>query len=208
MVEPATTLVTTTVDLLRHAECEGGAIFRGSLDVALTAQGWERMQRATAGGHGWQRIVSSPLQRCRAFAERLAGARGLYLQVEPRLREMSFGDWEGRAVADIWQTQAETAAAWIDDPEAHPPPNGEPLGMLRERAGAALADLLQQARGAHVLVLTHGGVMRALIGQALSMPPAAINRLDVPWACISRLAFTHGDDGDTVRLLGHNMGAP
>lgn len=201
-------LVTTTVDLLRHAECEGGAIFRGSLDVALSDDGWARMRRVTAGFDGWRRVVSSPMRRCRAFAERLAEARGLDLQVEPRLREMSFGDWEGRTVAEVWAEQGAAAAAWLADPEANPPPGGEPLAALRERAGAWLAECLHEARGEHLLVVTHGGVMRALIGAALAMPPSAINRLDMPWGCLSRLAWTHAEDGDIPRLLGHNLAAP
>lgn len=200
-------LETTTIDLLRHGECEGGPIFRGSLDVALSDDGWARMQRVTAARDGWQRIVSSPLQRCRAFAETLADQRGLPLTVDDRLHEVGFGDWEGMPVADVWEHQGAEAAAWLVDPEANPPPGGEPLAALRERVDAALTHCLQRARGAHVLMVAHGGVMRALVAGALAMPPAAMNRLDMPWACLTRLAFTHAEDGDTVRLLGHNLAA-
>lgn len=200
-------LETTTVDLLRHAECEGGAIFRGSLDVALSDAGWARLH-AVAGRGGWQRIVSSPLQRCHAFAQWLADARGLPLSVDRGLREMSFGDWEGMPVADVWSQNHEAAAAWFDDPEAHPPPGGESLSELRQRADAAMKACLQQARGRHVLVVTHGGVLRALVSNVLAMPPAAMNRLETPWACLSRLQFTHTENGDIPRLVGHNMAAP
>ncbi|MFZ0006897.1 MAG: histidine phosphatase family protein, partial [Steroidobacteraceae bacterium] len=62
------------VHVLRHGETEGGARYWGRTDVALSARGWEQM-RAAVAGHSWERIVSSPLQRCAAFAEALAGER-------------------------------------------------------------------------------------------------------------------------------------
>lgn len=198
-------LETTTIDLLRHGECQGGDIFRGSLDVALSGQGWSRMRRVT-GRHGsWQKVVCSPMQRCRAFAEWLAGERGLPLTCDDRLREMTFGDWEGRPVAEVWEQDSDAAEAWLADPDANPPPGGEPLSVLRQRADAALTDCLRQFRGQHILLVTHGGVMRAMASGALAMPPAAMHRLDMPWACLTRLAFTHADEGDLPRLLAHNM---
>lgn len=198
-------LETTTIDLLRHAECEGGAIFRGSLDVALSEPGWQRLRSVTAEREGWQHVVSSPMQRCHAFAQELAQQRDLALTADDRLREMSFGQWEGKLVADVWQEQGEVASAWLADPEANPPPRGEALSVFCERVVEALADCLSRFRGQHVLIVTHGGVMRALISHALAMPQAAMNRIDLPWACLSRLAYTHGEEGDFARLLGHNL---
>lgn len=197
----------TTVDLLRHAECEGGAIFRGTRDVALASHGWARLQRVTATRGGWQAIISSPMRRCHAFAQALAQQRGLPLVVDERLREMSFGDWEGQPVARVWQQQPQAAWAWFNDPDAHPPPGGERLQALQARVDAAWAQCLQAQRGRHVLMVTHGGVMRALISRALAMPAAHMSRLHTPWACLSRLACTHADGGDMVRLVGHNMAA-
>lgn len=199
---------TTTVDLLRHGECEGGAIFRGSLDVSLSETGWAHMHDVAAGYSGWQAVVCSPLRRCRAFAEALAAARDIPLTVDERLHEMRFGDWEGVPIADVWDQHYDAASAWFDDPDANPPPGGEPLSGLRQRTDAALGDCLQQHRGQHILLVTHGGVMRALVGNALAMPPKAINRLDMPWACLTRLAYTHTPGADDMpRLLAHNMAA-
>ena len=52
------------LDLLRHGETELGGGLRGSLDDALTALGWAQMRDAVQGKGPWDRIVSSPLQRC------------------------------------------------------------------------------------------------------------------------------------------------
>jgi len=203
-------LITTTVDLLRHAECEGGAIFRGSKDVALSDAGWARLRGVAERQPGWQTIVSSPLCRCRAFAQELAEQRQRPLQIDARLREMSFGRWEGRPVAEVWDDDFDAASAWMNDPERHPPPDGEPLAAVRARALAAFDDALIAGRGSHVLLVTHGGLLRTLLGALLTMPGASLHRLETPYACLTRLRVTHstnGPDGHTLRLVAHNMNA-
>ncbi len=57
-------MTTLHLDLLRHGETEQGGGLRGSLDDALTDQGWEQMRQAVLGRGPWCRLVSSPLQRC------------------------------------------------------------------------------------------------------------------------------------------------
>ncbi len=200
-------LITTTIDLLRHAECEGGTIFRGSKDVALSAAGWARLYGVAERQPDWQSIVTSPLRRCRAFAQALAEQRQLPLLVDARLRETSFGRWEGRLVADVWADDFDAVSAWMNDPERHPPPDGEPLDAVRTRALAAFDDALDAARGQHVLLMTHGGLMRTLLGGLLSMPGASLHRLETPYACLTRLRVTHSADGNMLRLVAHNMHA-
>ena len=87
------------LDLLRHGETELGGGLRGSLDDALTAQGWEQMRAAVKGQGPWQRIVSSPLQRCALFARELAEQLDVPLSFEKDLQELHFGEWEGRTAA-------------------------------------------------------------------------------------------------------------
>ncbi|MBU2321598.1 MAG: histidine phosphatase family protein, partial [Gammaproteobacteria bacterium] len=52
------------LELLRHGETESGGGLRGSLDDALTATGWAQLRGAMQGAGPWDRIISSPLQRC------------------------------------------------------------------------------------------------------------------------------------------------
>ena len=60
------------------------------------------MERAITPRPGWTHIVTSPLLRCQAFAERQSMKLDLPLSVEPDLRELDFGDWEGRLLKDVW----------------------------------------------------------------------------------------------------------
>ena len=89
------------LDLLRHGETEQGGGLRGRIDDALTARGWQQMRAAVPAATPWQAVVSSPLQRCAAFAAELAAQRGLPLHLEPGLREQTFGTMEGQLFADL-----------------------------------------------------------------------------------------------------------
>lgn len=180
----------TRIDLLRHGRCEGGDIFRGSTDVALTAEGLASM-RAQIARHAappWQRIVSSPLQRCRSFAEETAQQLALPLAVDPDLREMHFGDWEGREIAELWEADPQLKL-WSQDPGRHSVPGGETLAAFAERVNRALENLLASHKGEHLLVITHGGVIRLLLTQAQSLARNQLREMEVPYAHIAQLEY-------------------
>ena len=69
----------TTVDVLRHGQCQGGQIFRGSTDVLLTDLGWQQMEQALENYQGWEAVVASPLRRCQLFAEQYEGMYIIFL---------------------------------------------------------------------------------------------------------------------------------
>lgn len=82
---------TTLVDLLRHGEPEGGRRYRGSLDDPLSDRGWDQMWRAASGDTPWDLVISSPLRRCREFAEQLSSRLQLPLTIKPDLQELGYG---------------------------------------------------------------------------------------------------------------------
>lgn len=161
--------MTLHLDLLRHGETEIGG-FRGSLDDALTPLGWAQMRGAVTGAVPWQRIVSSPLQRCARFAEELAARLQLPLTLEPGFQELHFGAWEGRSAAQLMETDEAGLGLFWNDPYAFTPPEAEPVAAFRTRVLAALAGLQQACAGERVLLVSHGGVMRLLLAQARGLP--------------------------------------
>jgi alpha-ribazole phosphatase len=184
--------------LLRHGEVEGGARYFGRTDVALSERGWQQMQAAVAGG-SWDLIVSSPLRRCADFAQALARKLGVHCRLDEDLREMSFGDWEGRAASELLQTDAEPVQRFWSDPSTHAPPGGEPLAELHARVMKACRRIVA-AGHEHVLLVTHGGPIRLLYAAQSGIPLAALLRIEVPHAaliCIDCLA-----DGSIVRRAG------
>lgn len=195
----------TTIDLLRHGECEGGDVYRGSLDVPLSSTGWQQLRASAGDFRGWQRIVSSPLQRCARFAEELAGRHALPLAIDDAFREVHFGDWEGRPIAEVWREQGSHVRRFFADPVNAAPPNGEPLQAFEQRVLAGWGTLLQQGRGEHVLLVAHGGTIRVLLAQVLAMPLTRIANLEVPYASASRIRIHHSEgQPDFASLVFHN----
>jgi alpha-ribazole phosphatase len=184
----------TTIDLLRHGACEGGEIFRGSTDVPLTEQGWQQMRDTLAAHSGWQRIICSPLQRCRLFAETLAARETLPLEVDEQLRELHFGDWEGRRIVDIQREHGTSLRSFWSNPTEFTPPNGEPMIQFRERVLQAAAGIQQRHRGRHVLLIAHGAVIRQLLCEWLQMPMTAFSNIAVPYAGLSRVRIYYRDN--------------
>jgi alpha-ribazole phosphatase len=165
--------MTLRLDLLRHGETELGGGLRGSLDDALTDLGWQQMRSAVAElalEVRWDRIVSSPLQRCARFAEELALKLSLPLQLEAGIQELHFGDWEGIGTAQLMETDAEGLGRFWDNPYTFTPPNGEPVLAFASRVLGAIERLRQAFDGERILLVSHGGVMRLLLAQARGLP--------------------------------------
>ena len=171
------------VDLLRHGDVQGGECFRGTRDDPLSPHGWAQMRRATAERSGWTHLVSSPARRCAEFARELSATHHLPLTLMEAFRERGFGDWEGRTAAEI---PGDALQRFWSDPVGYTPPGAEPFADFRARVLAAWRDLLA-ARRPHTLLITHGGVIRVLVAEALCMADAGLLRLEVPHACLSRL---------------------
>ncbi|HQS81842.1 MAG TPA: histidine phosphatase family protein [Thiobacillus sp.] len=184
--------MTTTVDLMRHGEPVGGRRYRGQVDDPLSERGWAQMHAAIGDTVPWTHIVSSPLLRCRAFAETLADRHGLPLALDARLKEVGFGEWEGKAAAEIEQDAPGTLARFKADPVNARPAGAEPLADFHARVATALEDLLAQYASQHVLLVGHAGVMRMALAWALHIPLEHAYRIEVATASLTRLRFESG----------------
>ncbi|MGM0477060.1 MAG: histidine phosphatase family protein [Pseudomonadota bacterium] len=194
----------TTVDLLRHGEPEGGRRYRGQSDDPLSATGWQQMQAAVAGATPWQRVISSPLSRCRVFAETLAAERGLPLEVEADFREIGFGEWEGQSPEALDAASPGLREAFHRDPIGNRPPGAEPLADFRGRVVAAWHRRIAEAPGSHWLLVGHSGLIRALTGEVMGVPDAALFRLAVPYASLTRVTVHELDGVIWPQLVFHN----
>ena len=140
---------------LRHGETDWNAqgLSQGHTDIPLNAAGLAQAGRAarTLEGLGIASVVSSPLSRARKTAEIAAEALRLPVSFDDGLREVNFGEQEGRPMGD-----------WYDDWIAgtYTPERAEPFPALLARAAAAVNRALE--RPAPVLVVAHGALFRAL----------------------------------------------
>lgn len=191
--------MTLRLDLLRHGETELGGGLRGSLDDALTEKGWAQMRAAVMAGGPWDRLISSPLQRCARFAAELGEQLNLPVQLETDLQELHFGVWEGQSAAALMETDAEALGLFWADPYSFTPPQGEPVSDFADRVLGAVARLHQAYAGERVLLISHGGVMRLLLAQARGLPREQLLHVEVAHAALFALSV----EADGVLKEGH-----
>jgi alpha-ribazole phosphatase len=110
------------IDLLRHGATDRPGDFVGRTECALSEEGWRQFERQTAG-RTWGAIVTSPLRRARAPAERLGAALGLTVAVDPDWCEIDLGDWDGKPFAALRADRraADLMAQFYRDPASHAP---------------------------------------------------------------------------------------
>lgn len=181
----------TTLDFLRHGEPVGGKRYRGQTDDPLSQKGWAQMCTATAGDRPWMAIVSSPLMRCRLFAEWLAGVTGLPMSVDDRLAEVGFGIWEGRTAEEINSGAPDSVFDFKFDPVGCRPEGAEPLEAFSARVVAAYEAIVKRHKGEHVLVVAHAGVIRMALSHVLGSPPERAYRINVGSAGVARIRIEH-----------------
>lgn len=177
----------TEIVLLRHGEPVGGRRYRGKVDDALSDKGWQQMWHAVGDRADWQQIVTSPLQRCCAFAVALGERHGLPVKVDARFAEVGFGSWEGRTRQELEAEVPGQVARFLRDPVGNRPPGAEMLDDFTARVQAGLDDVLQACAGQRVLLVAHAGVIRAVMARVLGMPPAVMYRIHVANAGLTRI---------------------
>ena len=190
--------MTVQLDLLRHGETELGGSLRGSLDDALTTLGWTQMRDAVTGQGPWDRIVSSPLQRCALFARELSERLDLPVSFDKDLQELHFGAWEGQSAAALMEADEQALGLFWADPYAFTPPDGEPVLEFSARVLSAVSRLQRDFAGQRVLVVCHGGVMKLLLAQARGMPREQL--LQVPVIHGALFGLQVGPDGELAEV--------
>ncbi|MEL7447658.1 MAG: histidine phosphatase family protein [Pseudomonadota bacterium] len=145
------------VILMRHTRPVFGSDYcYGNLDIGLADTFDADAAAAIALLPTVEHIVSSPLQRARQLAQKIAEQRELPLAVDPRVSEMDFGAWEGLPWASVSRDELDAWAADFLDARPH---GGESVRMVWQRCQDALAEYA--SRDGDTLVVCHAGVVRA-----------------------------------------------
>jgi len=182
--------------LIRHPEPD--ASFRGrcygSLDVALSPHGRqnaEQIAQALASVR-FAAIYASPRTRCTYLANLIASNRRCGVEVVEDLRELDFGDFEGRTYDEIAQLYPETYARWMEHPTETAFPKGETFQAMRARVLNTRDQLVSRHSGQSFVCVTHGGVIRILIAEAFGIPPAGIFSVPQRYGAINRIRYSGG----------------
>lgn len=186
---------TTRLFLIRHAlvEPSARATLYGAADVALCALALA----ADAERYRWlarrlpvpARWVVSPLARTRHTAAAIfaAGYPETELETEPRLVEQHLGAWQGISHEELTQRLTQPPHPFWPHAAEERPPGGESIADVIARVGPALEDLAHRHAGEDVVVVAHGGTIRAAIAHAMGLSPAQALCFSVKNLSLTRL---------------------
>jgi broad specificity phosphatase PhoE len=169
--------------IMRHAATAWNEERRlqGLTDTALSAVGEAdaRHWRLPPPADGWPRI-SSPLQRARRTAELVQPSAAV--TVDSRLREMSFGAWEGQTIAELRATIGEAFIAAERKGLDFQPPGGESPRATMRRLGRWAAGVAEG--GQPVVAVSHNAVLRALLALATGWDMSGRPPHKLDWRCV------------------------
>ena len=205
----------TRVWLLRHGastfnvehRCQGCCN-----EPELTIKGREgaRLSGDRLASEGIQAVITSPLRRAADTAEELLKAVreqtcGIKFTTDTRLREIELCQWEGLPLEEIPRRFPEQYRDWRLRPdEFHMRADNEvqyPVRSLYDRVRSVWSDLLTAYAGKSILLVTHGGTIRALITSALGLGPAHFHSFQQSNCGLSRLRFLSGSRQARLDLL-------
>jgi broad specificity phosphatase PhoE len=123
-------------------------------------------------------LYSSPLTRAVDTAGSIAARQRLQVSYDDRLKEISFGAWEGLTRSEI-RDQFPESAAFFDGHDVIRGGTGETFDQVRLRVRSALRDIATRHPGEKVAVVSHGGAIRAWMTELLGFSYARRNRLSI-----------------------------
>ncbi len=189
--------MSTRVIVLRHGQTYGNIeqLFCGHSETDLTPLGIAQARAAgrRLAGEPLDGAVASDLSRARKTAEyALVEAAGApTLAIDPRLREMHYGDWEAHPAPTLVERYRDHMREFFAC-RRHAP-NGETFTAIRERMSEAFHDAVRQHQGGTVLLVTHGNAIMALVAELLRMP------IEATWS-------THFDNCSLTRFVVSGSG--
>ena len=183
--------------LVRHGETNWNAEirFQGHADPPLNASGEAQIRSLAERLKGCPIDVAyaSDLQRAHESARIIVCQREIPHCCDSRLRERSFGKWEGLTRQEVGREYPDSYEQWKQYPARHVPPDGESLEDLHIRVNAFLRFLVVHHGCGNVLIVAHGGSLRGLVCAALGAPVSSHRSMRVNNGSLSILA--HGNQG-------------
>ncbi len=164
----------TKLILIRHGETQWNArkMFQGHSDVELAPEGVHQAHLLAAHFpvEHIDAVYSSDLRRARTTAEIIRDKFGVEMYLTKKLREASYGQWEGRSFEELALAHPNEFKTFFLDPDKYTPEGGEKFSDVQARAMEALYEIIRAHHNQTVVGVTHGGVLRTIIAAVLSMP--------------------------------------
>jgi probable phosphoglycerate mutase len=183
-----------TLLMVRHGQTDFslGNRFCGSIDPPLNATGLAMADAIGAryGRAGLTAIFASPLLRTRQTAAPTASISGLEVQLDDGLREIAYGEWEGRSESEVEEEQPERFHAWAEHPGLVSPPGGENAVEIAARAMQAVERIRAAHSDGKILVVSHKATIRVLLCALLGIDVDLFRaRVAQPVGAVSAVTF-------------------
>ena len=152
--------------LVRHGETDWNKKLRyqGHRDIGLNPTGVEQAHQAgeKLKEYAPEALYASDLTRTMQTAGIIGDILGLAPEMDPRLREINFGEWEGKTYPEVLELFPQEVKMWRECPLEAQVPGGETLREVLVRMMGALKDICARNKG-NVVVVTHGGPIRLVL---------------------------------------------
>lgn len=176
--------------LMRHGAPVRAGSMLGRTDCDVTDAGAAAC-RAQAEELAVAHVIASDLRRALRCAEAITGE--VPPHIDPRWRELDFGEWDGLESSAI---DPDALGRFWRDPDTNPPPGGERWSALVARVAAAIDSLPAEP----VLVVTHGGAMRAALHVLCGFALPQLWAFDLPYASVLALRIWDRRSGQIMGL--------
>lgn len=181
--------------LIRHMETKWNEELRyiGSTDLALTEFGIANAAKLAEylKLEKIDRVYSSGLIRSIQTADALANGDALKIEKMTELNEIDFGLWEGLTHQEIVSKYPREMAKWLEDPKSIKIPGGENWTVFEDRVVRGLDRIVKVGRGT-IAIVTHGGPIKVMCGQALLIPPERYWQIYQDKGAVNQLTYNEG----------------
>ncbi len=185
--------------LVRHAQSEFNekGIFQGRLDSDLTPLGFvqARLVAKFLADEGVEVVISSPQRRAYKTALTISDVLDIDLEVDERIKEMSFGVLEGKNFWELFEKERDMMTSWLKNPVKFPLPTQEPMEAFEKRVLSFLEDLKGRKEN-RIAVVGHGGTLHAMVCLSLGLGLEKLWQVHMDNTGVSLLEM----EGDSFRL--------
>ena len=165
--------MSTTLILIRHGETpyNRDRRYQGHRDTPLTKKGKRQAKEIAIRlrNESLDAIYSSDIKRTRYTAKVINGYYSLKINILPQLREIDFGDWEGKTHNEIRREWKGLLDEWENEPSKIKISRGESIKDLAERVRTTIKKIISDHPGQRIAIITHGGPIRIILMDALGL---------------------------------------
>ncbi len=181
--------------------------YQGQSDIPLNEKG--NCQARNLGqylaGETLDAVYSSDLKRAYKTAEIVSTPHNLEVNKKKELREINFGEWQGLTYSEIETNFPERLKKWYQNPVSNCPPGGETMTEFRERVENGFNEIIKENQNNKVLVVAHGGTIKAFLTVILEMPPENYWQFDISSTGLSIIDFYKKDKAiiSSINIIEH-----